>query len=174
MAKIDWTITGDGGISIIEDTGSKRCMLSGSKQMLWKDRNNLGDSEVIADIKFLAGSTNERGGGLLRSNSSIQRCYRLFIYGNRLCMIQRVIDGVVTTLGQASSSQASNIFVKTRFRIDGYQLSVEEYINGEWTLILTAQDTTQALAEGYVGLFGASVNSSYSILFDDVQVGEKE
>lgn len=172
--KSDWTITGDGGISIVENTGSKRCMLSASKQMLWKDRNNLGDCEIIADVKFLVGSTNERGGMLLRSNSAIQRCYRLFIYGNRNYMIQRVIDGVVTTLGQANSSQASNIFIKTRFRVDGYQLSVEEYINGEWTLILTAQDTTQALTEGYAGLFGASVNSGYNILFDNCSIGEKE
>lgn len=174
MAKLDWLITGDGGISIIDETGSKRSMLSGSKQLLWKDRNNLSDSEVIANIKFKVGSTNERGGLLLRSNSSIQRCYRLLIYGNRRYYIQRVVDGVVTTLGQANSSQPSNIFIKTRFRVDGYQLSVEEYIGEEWVLAAMAQDTNQSLLEGYAGLFGLSVNSSYSILFDNVSIGEKD
>ena len=174
MAKADWNITGDGGITIIEETGSKRCMLSGTKQMLWKERNNLTDAEVIANIKFNLGSTNERGGLLLRSNSAISRCYRLFIYGNRTYYIQRIVDGVVTTLGQADSSQAYNIYVKIRFRIDGYQLSVEEYINGEWTLIAMAQDTNQSFTEGYCGIFGASVNSSYSIIFDDIEIGEKE
>jgi len=171
--KTDWNITGTGGIAIIEETGSKRCQLSGIKELLWKDRNNLTDSEVIAEIKFLVGSSNERGGLLLRSNSAVQRCYRLLIYGNRQYLIQRVIDGVITTLGQASSGQPYNIYIKTRFRVDGYQLSVEEYINGEWTLITMAQDSNQSLSEGYAGLFGVSVNSGYSILFDNIEISEK-
>lgn len=171
MAKTDWYITGAGGQAVIDQGGSKRCQLSGSKLMLWNGRNNLVNSEVIASI-LMAVDTNTRGGLVLRSDLSANNCYRLRIFGPRTYYVQKVVGGVVTTLSTAYSSQPYNIFVKTRFRIDGYQLSIEEYIAGVWTLVSVIVDTEQSIALGYAGFYGESVNTGYSLLFDDVQISE--
>jgi len=171
MAKTDWYITGAGGQAVIEQGGSKRCQLSGSKLMLWNGRNNLVNSEVIALI-LMGVDTNTRGGLVLRSDLSANNCYRLRIFGQRTYYVQKVVGGIVTTLSTISSLQPYNIFVKTRFRVDGYQLSVEEYISGAWALVTVIIDTEQSILLGYAGLYGESVNTSYSLLFDDVQISE--
>jgi len=171
MAKTDWYITGAGGQAVIDQGGSKRCQLSGSKLMLWNGRNNLANSEVIASI-LMAGDTNTRGGLVLRSDLSNNNCYRLRIFGQRTYYVQKVVAGVVTTLSTAYSLQPYNIFVKTRFRVDGYQLSVEEYISGVWTLVTVIVDTEQSILLGYAGLYGESVNTGYFLFFDDVQISE--
>lgn len=172
--KSDWIIQGSGGQAIIDEGGSKRCRLSGTKFMLWNGRNNLENSEIIAMI-LLGADTNTRGGLFLRSdNSGYQNCYRLRIYGGgRTYYIQKVVNGVVTTLVTAYSTQPYNIYVKTRFRIDGYQLSLEEYIANTWNLIAVIADTEQSLNQGYTGIYGESVNTNYFITFDNLEISER-
>jgi len=175
MSKADWDITGTGGISIIDEGGSKRCRLSYNKLMLWNGCSSCTDSEVVADINIL-NSTNYRGGLVLRSNANGSTMYRLRIYGAtsyRVYYIDKLVNGVNTTLGQVTSSQPYNTFVKTRFRVDGFQLSVEEWIDGAWELITMVEDTSQAITLGYCGLIGMSVNSSYYITFDNIEINTK-
>jgi hypothetical protein len=174
MAIGDWDISGDGGQSVFDEGGSMRCKLTGVKLMLWNGRDDLGDSEVVADIKMSSTNTNCRGGLILRSNASGLTAYKMENYGNRDYYIRKVVNGVVTTLGIANSDQAYNIFVKTRFRIDGYQLSIEEWIDGDWELLSVVEDTSQAIDQGYAGLFGSSVNTGYFITFDNVEISEKQ
>lgn len=177
MSKSDWDITGNGGISIIEESGSKRCRLMYTKLMLWNGCSTCDDYEVIADINIL-NTTNYCGGLVLRSNAAGTTMYRLRLCGrnttSRTYYIDKVVNGVVTTLATVISSQPYNVFIRTRFRIDGFQLSVEEWINGEWVLITMAEDTSQAINIGYCGLIGMSVNSSYYITFDNVEINKKE
>lgn len=172
--KSNWNISGTGGCAVIDDGGSKRCQLSGIKLLLWNARSNLQDVEVKADFRvWLDNSTNNRGGMVLRSDALGNNCYRLLVYGPRTYYIQKVVNGIATTLAQVASTQAYNIYVKTRFRIDGYQLSVEEYTGGQWNLVLMAQDSEQTFQSGYAGIHGQNVNSSYSVVFDNVEISEK-
>lgn len=174
MAKIDWTITGTGGQSVVTDAGSKRLQLSYTKLMLWSARNNLVDSEVVGDVKVGdAGSSNSSGGFVLRSDSNMSNCYRLLIVGNRTYYVQKIVAGVVTTLASTNSSQPWSYYATTRFRVDGYQLSVDEYSAGVWNNIIVALDTTQSVPSGYTGLLGNSVNSSYWIYFDNIIISER-
>ena len=177
MSKSDWVITGTGGISIIEEGGSKRCRLSASKLMLWDGCSTCTDYGVTADISIL-NTTNYRGGLVLRCNEAGSTMYRLREYGrnttSRTYYIDKVVNGVNTVLGIVVSNQPYNVFVKTRFRVDGFQLSVEEWINGAWELITMVEDTSQAILSGYCGLHGCSVNSGYYITFDNVEINKKE
>jgi len=176
MGKTDWNITGDGGISVIEEGGSKRCRLSASKLMLWNENSTCTDFEVVADIK-LGANTNYCGGITLRANAAGTTMYRLRIYGrdtaSRTYYIDKVVDGVNTNLSTIISVQPS-IYVKTRFRVDGFQLSVEEWIDGAWEVVAMVEDTSQAILSGYCGLFGMSGNSSYYITFDNIEINKKE
>lgn len=171
MGLADWNITGSGGQAVIDYGGSMRCQLSGHKLMLWNGRDNLANSEVIALIR-MGVDTNTRGGLILRSNLSANSCYRLRIYGKRVYYIQKIVDGVVTTLAAVGSMQPYNVFTKTRFRVDGYQLSVEEWIDGAWQLVSVAEDTGQSLATGYAGIYAEGV-STYATMFDDVEIAER-
>lgn len=174
MAKDDWDISGDGGISIIEDGGSKRCRLTYHKLMLWNGNSELTDCEIIANIQ-MGSNSNCRGGLILRSNESGQTAYRLWILGKRTYYIQKIIDGTITNLASnIASTRAYSEYVKTRFRIDGFQISIEEWDEGEWQLVTMVEDTSQAIINGYVGLWGNSVNSSYYITFDNVEINKKE
>jgi len=178
MGKSNWNISGNGGQAVIDVGGSKRCQLSGTKYMLWNARNNLTDCEVVATIKPW---TNENGGRqvgamILRSDDSIYNYYKLMIYAYtnyRKYAIYRIVNGVATLLSQVISYQGYNIYVKTRFRVDGFQLSVEEYISGTWNLITTVEDTDHSIISGYVGIGGNNYSTSYSFLFDDVEISEK-
>lgn len=172
MAKTDWNITGPGGQAIIDQGGSMRCRLSHQKLMLWNGRDNLANSEVVAELRPGDSYTFSGGGLVLRSSLTAYDCYRLRVVGPRTCYIQKVVDGLVTTLATVASSQPYNIYVKTRFRVDGFQLSVEEWYDGAWHLLMTVLDTSQALAMGYAGLLGDSVNPSYFFLFDNVEIAE--
>jgi len=176
MVKSDWDITGTGGISIIEEGGSKRCRLSYQKLMLWNGCSTCTDYEVIADIN-VPGTTNYRGGLVLRSNAAGTTMYRLRIYGrntaSRTYYIDKLVNGVNTTLGSVISIQP-DVFVKTRFRVDGFQLSVEEWVDGVWKLITMVEDTSQAIVSGYCGLIGMSATSSYYITFDNIEINKKE
>ena len=177
MSKSDWQITGTGGIAVIEEGGSKRCRLSANKLMLWKGCITCEDYEVIADINIL-NNTNYRGGLVLRSNDAGATMYRLRIYGrdttSRIYYIDKVVDGVNNLLGQIISNHPYNTFVKTRFRVDGFQLSVEEWINGDWKLLAMAEDTSKSIVSGYCGLAGYSVNSNYYITFDNIEINKKQ
>ena len=176
MGKTDWNITGDGGISVIEEGGSKRCRLSANKLMLWNENSTCTDFEVVADIK-LGANTNYRGGITLRSDESGSSMYRLRIHGAsiyRTYYIDKLVNGVNTILGQVNSYHPYNTYVRTKFKVDGFQLSVEEWIDGAWVLALVIEDTSQAILSGYCGIFGTSVNSSYYITFDNIEMNKKE
>ena len=178
MAKSDWIITGEGGQSVINVDASMRCQLCGTKYMLWGARGNLTDCEVVATIKPWTNENGgrQKGGMLLRCDDIKMNYYRLLTYyytTYRVYYIHRVINGVATLLSQVVSYQGYNIHVKTRFRIDGWQLSVEEYVSGAWNLITAIEDTDHTVTLGYAGLVGVSYNSAYSTLFDDVEIAEK-
>jgi len=176
MSRVDWDISGTGGISIIDESGSKRCRLSASKLMLWNGCSTCADYEVVADINIW-NSTNYRGGLVLRANAAGTTMYRLRIYGAtnyRTYYIDKLVNGVNTILGQVNSIHPYNTYVKTRFRVDGFQLSVEEYVNGAWELITMVEDTSQAIVSGYCGLHGMSATSSYYITFDNIEINKKE
>lgn len=172
MALTDWYITGAGGQAIVNEGGSKRCRLSGLKQMLWNGRNNLVNSEIIASI-LMGVDTNTRGGLLLRCDLTGNNCYRLRIFGARSYYIQKIVSGVVTTLATAYSTQAYSTYVKTRFRVEGWQLSIEEWISGAWVQVAVILDNEQSVATGYTGLYGESINTSYYITFDDAAISER-
>ena len=178
MAKSDWDISGPGGQSVIEMDGSKRCQLSGKKFMLWNGRSDLADGEVIATIKPYLNENGGRqvGGMLLRCDASVLNYYVFYAYGYtsyRKYYIYRVVNGVGTLLAQINSSYGYNIYVKTRFRVDGWQLSLEEYIGGVWNLITVIEDTDHSIITGYAGLIGSSYSSGYFFLFDDIEISEK-
>jgi hypothetical protein len=171
MSKINWDITGTGGQSVIDEGGSKRCQLTAMKQMLWNGRNNLTNSEIISDVKL---SSSGNGGLSLRSDASGNNCYRVRInYGApRVYYVDKVVAGVATVLATVVSSQSWNIYVKTRFRVDGWQLSVEEWIGSTWVLLTTIEETSHQIASGYAGLLGLSA-VGYYILFDNVAISER-
>ena len=174
MSKSDWEISGTGGLSIVNDDGSKRWRLAGKKQMLWNEESVGTDYEVVADIQ-MANSFYAQGGLLLRSNLSGESGYRLLIHGNGLYYyIQKMESGNATTLGQLERTRDPNAYIKTRFRIDGWQLSVEEYINSEWVLLMVVDDTSESFACGYFGLYGNSIDSRFNITFDNVEINKKE
>jgi hypothetical protein len=177
MAKSDWIIGGAGGQSVITIDGSHRLQLSGFKHMLWNGRDDLANSEVIALIKPYANenSGRQKGGGLLRCDASILNYYQVICAAYtsyRLYRIYRIVNGVSTLLSQVTSYQGYNIYVKTRFRIDGWQISIDEYSGGEWHLITTIEDTDHSIVSGYAGLIATNYNGNYSFIYDDVQIGE--
>lgn len=175
MARSDWNVFGPGGLAVIDETGSKRCQLTGDKTMLWNGRSNLINAEIIGDIKFYTSSSNA-GALLLRSNATTDTCYRDLVYSavsTRTHYIQKIVNGVVTQLGSVISIQNPVTYVTTRFRVDGYQLSVDEFINGVWVNILVIDDTSQAVQIGYVGIAGKSPAATYWVNFDNVEVREK-
>ena len=171
MAKVDWTQSGSGSAAVINNGGSMRLQITNDKLLLWTARNNLANSQVVADI-YMGADTNTRGGLVLRSDGTINNCYRLLIYGPRTYYIQKVVAGVATTLLVITSTLAWNVYAKTRFTVDGYQLSVEEYINGNWVFVGMVDDLSQARASGYAGLTGANVSSYYEML-DNVEIRER-
>lgn len=172
MALADWNITGPGAVAVIDYAGSMRCQLTHIKLMLWNGRDNLANSEVVAEIRTGI-DTNTRGGLVLRSNLSAYSCYRLRIFGKRTYYIQKVVDGVVTTLATVGSTLPYHVFAKTRFRVDGYQLSVEEWIDGAWQLLSAVTDTGQSLATGYAGIYTEMAIVTYAIIFDNVEIAER-
>jgi len=170
--KTDWNITGTGGQAVVDEGGSKRCRLSGAKLMLWNGRNDLANSEIIASI-LMGGDTNTRGGMVLRSDLTAANCYRLRIYGPRTYYVERIANGAATVLATVVSTQPYSSYVKTRFRVDGYQLSVEEWISGAWNLVSVIADTDMSWDDGYAGLIGFSATTSYYITFDNVTISER-
>lgn len=169
----DWYITGAGGQAIVSEGGSKRCRLTATKQMLWNGRSNLVNSEIVVQNLLNSNNGFAKGGLMLRSDLSGNNCYRLMISYSRAYYIQKVVAGIVTTLAATYSTQSWNVYVKTRLRVDGWQLSVDDWINGAWVQVAVIIDTEQSVAQGYAGLFGASSNADYNVTFDDVAISER-
>jgi len=171
--KSDWTITGTGGQAVIDEGGSKRCQLTAQKTMLWNGRNNLLNAEIIGQIK-VGSNANYAGGFLLRCDSSCNNAYNLRVSANgsvKIYYIYRILNGVWTSLAISNSSEQYGVYTKVRFRVDGNQISVEEWITGVWNLIQLVTDNYVTVA-GYAGLRGDS-SAGYSVQFDNIEVNEK-
>lgn len=170
--KSDWTITGTGGQAIISEGGSMRCQLTSSKMMLWTARNNLINAQIIGLIKLYTANASV-GKFLLRCDNSYNNAYFLSINGsgNKIYNIYRLVNGVSTLLATASSSESITVYTKVRFSVSGNQISVEEYIAGNWNLIQVVTDTFLT-AGGYAGIAGGSTTGYYAS-FDDVQILEQ-
>jgi len=178
MALVDWTIFGGGGIAIVDEGGSKRCQLTGDKTLLWSERGNLINSEIIADEKFYTNDYRNAVGLLLRSNANATNCYRLLTYasgGERYHQIQKIVNDVVTNLGAYTSTIAYNVYLKTRFRVDGYQLSLGEFIDNQWKNMLIVEDTSQSLANGYNGFCAKNISyPAWYVWLDNISINERE
>jgi len=171
--KSQWLIQGTGGQSIIDDGGSKRCQLTNSKWMLWNERNNLLNVEIIGLIK-VGSNTNYNGGFLLRCDSSCNNAYNLRVSCNgsvKTYALYRVVAGVWTLLSNAISSESYGVYTKVRFRADGNQISVEEYISGAWNLIQLVTDGF-VITAGYSGINSNCV-TGYSVQFDNIEINER-
>lgn len=172
--KSQWLIQGLGGQSVVDEGGSKRCQLTTIKWMLWNERNNLFNAEIIGLVKLGQNSSNVLGGFLLRSDSSCNNAYYLRITSNgavKVYYLYRIVSGTWTMLTSSSSSEIAMVYTKVRFRIDGNQISIEEYIAGAWNLIQLVTDN-YVTAAGYAGLRGDS-GAGYIILFDNIEINEK-
>ena len=173
MAKINWDITGSGGQAVIIESGSKRCELSGTKLMLWNGKSNLANCEVIVENKLYGIAGYNQGGVTLRSNALGNNCYQFIRSYNTNCYIYRVVNGVVTQIAFAITTFAYNQWVKTRVRIDGWQISVDEWISGAWVQLMLIDETTHQFTNGYAGLVGTNTSAIGSILFDNIEISER-
>lgn len=171
--KSQWLIQGAGGQSIIDEGGSKRCQLTASKWMLWNERNNLLNAEIIGLIR-VGSNTNYVGGFLLRCDISANNHYNLRVSCNgnvKTYNLYRFLNGVATLLANSNSSEVYGVYTKVRFRVDGNQISVEEYILGTWVLIQLVTDSFVTVA-GYAGINSGSL-AGYSVQFDNIEINEK-
>jgi len=171
--KSQWLIQGTGGQSIIDEGGSKRCQLTAQKWMLWNERNNLLNVEIIGLIK-VGSNGNYNGGFLLRCDSSSNNAYNLRVSANgsvKIYSLYRVVAGVWTLLATSNSSEMYSVYTKVRFRADGNQISVEEYVSGAWNLIQLVTDGF-VITAGYAGINGNST-TGYSVQFDNIEINEK-
>lgn len=172
--KSQWLIQGTGGQSVVDEGGSKRCQLTLTKWMLWNERNNLLNSEIIGLIKLGQNSNNVLGGFLLRCDSSCNNAYYLRITSNgsvKVYYLYRIVNGTWTMLTSSNSSEIATVYTKVRFRVDGNQISIEEWVMGAWQLIQLVTDG-YVTAAGYAGLRGDS-GAGYTVLFDDISIEEK-
>jgi len=180
MARSDWDIGGDGGQGITDVDGSKRCELSGIKWMAWNGDSELTDVEIIADIRLYGTNGYNQGGLFLRAGEGVApgsdptwNCYRFRRQYQSHCYLDVIANGVKTQLAYATTSFNYNQWVRTRFRIDGWQISVDEYFGSDWQQLMLVEDTSHHHLDGYVGLIGTNTNSVGSILYDDIEISEK-
>jgi len=177
MAKTNWNISGIGGQAVIIESGSKRCELSGTKLMLYNGASSLTNCQLIADIKLYGAAGYNQGGIIFRSNAAGTNGYafiRSYIGGiGKNCYVYKIVDGVWTQIAFATTTFAYTDWVRTRVRMDGWQISVDEWISGAWSQLKLIEETTHQHASGYIGLIGTSTNVVGSILFDNVDIGEK-
>jgi len=173
MAKINWDITGTGGQGIIIESGSKRCELSGTKLMLWNGKSNLANCEVIVESKLYGTAGYNQGGVTLRCNAVGNNCYQFIRGYDKNCYIYKVVAGVVTQIAFVTTTFAWNTWVKTRVRIDGWQISVDEWIGGAWVQLMLIEETAHQFTTGYAGLVGTNTSVIGSILFDNVEISER-
>lgn len=169
--RTDWSLIGTGTLSIVTDAGSKRASLNGLLTCLWNGNPLLTDSYIIGDLKFGSNASPSLNGGfILHANSTAASCYRLYITALRNYVVQKVINGNAQNLVTFQSSQAYNDYIKTRFKIIGHQITVEEYVAGQWNLVCAAIDNDTQLASGYAGFFDSGY-AGYNILFDNIEIG---
>lgn len=173
MGKLDWDISGPDYYLIKKIEDSWRCVIYGKMLFLWNGRNDLRDSQIILERKHSASRRESAGGMVLRANASGDTAYRFRMCGDRRCYIEKVVNGVVTTLNYEETEQPWDEYVKYRFRVDGFQLSVHEWVSGEWQLLMFVDDLTQAITQGYAGFFGDNDNTSYRMYFDNVEIRER-
>lgn len=175
MVKTDWIIDGPGGAAVVDFQGSMRLQIEKTKYLLWKGRSDLANSEVIAEVRLQNTHHYCRCAMILRSDLSHNNYYRLRIYGatGRLYYVDKIVSGITTQIGYVYSSTSYSQFTKTRFRIDDWQISVEEYVSGAWVPKITIEETSHALAQGYAGIGGLSQTTGYHPYFDNVEIAER-
>ena len=181
MAKTDWdfVIDGIGSWAIVSEGGSMRLQFIYNKVFaLWNGRNDLANSEIIAELRFNNVSTLCRGGFILRSDGTKNNMYLLYIYydtsDKRRFNLYRVVDNVWTILVDIKvSSIPPASYIPTRFRIDGWQLSCHVYYEAEWHEVFFKDDELQSHSQGYAGMAGFSTYASYRASFDNVEIRER-
>lgn len=174
MAKTDWDIGGDGGQSIAAVGESLCCELSGIKWILWNGNSGLTDAEIIADIRLYGTNGYNQGGLLLRSGADpTWNCYRFRRKYKNLCYIDVIVNGVVTQLAYATTNFTYDQWIRTRFRMDGWQISVDEWYASAWQQLMLIEETGNHHLSGYVGLMGTNTHTVGSVLFDNVEIAEK-
>lgn len=175
MSYLDWDIYGAGVQSIIDLELSKRCKLAGLEWMLYNGEAALVDSQIIADFRRYGALQYSEGGFVLRSDINLTNCYYLqrSITPADGWLLTKVVAGVRMDLWSAPTTHAPEDWVRVRFRIDGWQLAVHEWIDGTWEGIVLVEDTEQSHASGHAGLFGANPDPTGSMLFDNVEIATK-
>ena len=178
MAKNNWDISGDGGQSVVIESGSKRCELDGKKLMLYNGASSLADCELTTDIKLYGTAGYCQGGVILRADAEGNNGYvfeRSYVGtgGGKSYLIWKIVNGVWTQLSYILTDFTWATWVRTRVRIDGWQISVDEWVSGEWSQIMLLEETSHQHTSGYIGLIGTSTNAIGSILYDNVDIGEK-
>lgn len=181
MAKTDWdfVIDGTGSWAIVSAGGSMRLQLTfGKVYALWNGRNDLANSEVIAELRINTASSNNRGAFILRSDGSKNNMYILNVFYNtatrRKYYLYRVVNNVWTLLlTQVMDSVPPLSYIPIRFRIDGYQLTCHNYHGAAWHEIFVKEDELQSHAQGFAGIAGLSIVSSYSVNFDNIEIRER-
>lgn len=177
MARTDWDIYGTGLQSIVDVDGSLRCQLAGLEWMLYNGVIDLGDSQIIADMRRYGDYSVSQGGLLLRADATLENCYylqRQVVAPGDGYRLTRHVDTVMTILWQGSLGHAPEDWVRVRFRIDGWQLSVYEWVAGEWSEVVLVNDLDEAHVSGYVGLFGLNTNNPAGMmLYDNIEIAEK-
>lgn len=173
MAKSNWNISGSGDQSVIIESGSKRCELFGEKLCLYNGASSLANCQLIADIKLYGTNGYNQGGIILRSDGTKNNAYVFVRKYNNAYYLYKIVNGVWTQMAYAPSTFAYNIWVRTRVRIDGWQISVDEWIEGAWSQIMLINEPSHQHVSGFIGLIGTNTNVIGSILFDNIDIEEK-
>lgn len=181
MAKTDWNfvIDGTGSWAIVSAGGSMRLQLTYQKvYALWNGRNDLANSEIIAEMRFNDAISYCRGGLILRNDGTKNNMYLLYVYYNtsttRRFNLYRVVDNVWTLITDIiAPSVPPTSYIPTRFRIDGWQLSCHVYYGAEWHEVFFKDDEQQSHSQGYAGMAGLSTYSGQSVNFDNVEIRER-
>lgn len=180
MAKTDWDfiIDGTGSWAVINADGSMKLQFIYSKvYALWNGRNNLANSEVIAELKFNNTDTFCRGGLVLRNDGTKNNMYILCVYyqssTKRRFYLYRVVSNVWTLIADVKFSVSPFSYIPTRFRIDGWQLSCHVYHTAAWHEVFVKDDDLQSHSQGYAGVVGLSIVASHSVNFDNVEIRER-
>lgn len=176
MSYADWDFYGPDDQLLIDHQGSMRCQLAGLKWMLYNGTPALVDSEIIADIRRYGVMGSSRGGLVLRFDVDLMNCYYLerdLVGGSDGYFLRKLVAGVRTLLWSGAMGHAAEDWARVRFRIDGWHLSVHEWINGDWQGKALVEDLTQAHASGYAGLLGANDDLNASVLFDNIEIAVK-
>ena len=146
--------------------------------MLYNGATSLIDCELIVDIKLYGTPGYCQGGVIFRSNAEGTNGYAFIrshvgVGGGKACYVYKIVDNVWTQLTYVTTTFTWDVWVRTRVRMDGWQISIDEWIDGAWSQLKLIEETTHQHALGYIGLIGTSTNAIGSILFDNVDIGVK-